>query len=177
MIERRDEEFVVRIQQFEQEAVDRGARVLDALPEHAVADVDQHAETDGDPLVRELTNFLALPVLEDVERIARQTFDEVPLAVDHRRIDARDLDAGPKRPGIANRLVLWRRNIKRQGSHQACDQQPHVLIVHPHAGSSGVNLQPGQRGLWGAEPRRAAYVRWRDDATSTGRHAAPVAET
>jgi hypothetical protein len=41
MIERHHEQRVVRGEELEQEALDRGARILDPLTEHAVADVEQ----------------------------------------------------------------------------------------------------------------------------------------
>ena len=72
VVERQHEELVGRVEQVEEEPVDRRARVLDALAEHAVADVEQQAEADRHALVRELRDRLLLAVLEDFERLARQ---------------------------------------------------------------------------------------------------------
>ena len=72
MVERHQEELVGRVEQIEQEPLDRRARVLDALAEHAVADVEQHAEADRHALVRELRDRLRVAVLEDLERLARR---------------------------------------------------------------------------------------------------------
>jgi hypothetical protein len=56
--------------------IDRGARVLDALAEHAVAGVEQHAEADRNPLARELRDRLRLAVLVHGEGLSPQTGDE-----------------------------------------------------------------------------------------------------
>ena len=58
VVERHQEELVGRIEQLEQEPLDRGARVLDPPAEHAVADVEQHAEADRHALAGELRDRL-----------------------------------------------------------------------------------------------------------------------
>ena len=67
-------------EQLEQEPLDRRARVDDALAEHAVADVEQHAEPDRHALVGELRDGLRLAVLVDLERLTRQAGASRPLA-------------------------------------------------------------------------------------------------
>jgi len=54
---------------------------LDAAAEHAVADIEQHAEADRHPLARELRDLLAVAILEHLERFARQVRDQMALAV------------------------------------------------------------------------------------------------
>ena len=71
MVEGHQEELVGRIEQLEQELVDRRARIVHPLAEHAVADVEQHAEADRHALARELRDGLPHAVLVDLERVAR----------------------------------------------------------------------------------------------------------
>ena len=51
MIEGRDEHLVLAQQQIADEPVERIARIDDRLPTHAVAGIEQHAETDRHALV------------------------------------------------------------------------------------------------------------------------------
>src|SRR5439155_10920454 len=96
VIEGHDEELVARIEQLEEESIDRGARVLNALPVHAVARVEQDAKTDWNAFVGELSDRLALAVLEDVECVARQPGEEAPVGLAHRRRHTDDPDPRPQ---------------------------------------------------------------------------------
>jgi hypothetical protein len=84
----------------------RRARVLDALAEHAIARVEQHAKADRDALVGELRDLLQLAVLAHLEGLAPQTGDEPSLGVTNRHRDAGDFDAGPEQTAVVNDLVL-----------------------------------------------------------------------
>ena len=70
----------VRVEQVDEEPLDRRPGVLDAAAEHAVADVEQQAETERHPLVRELRDRQALAVLVYLERLFRQPGDELASA-------------------------------------------------------------------------------------------------
>ena len=101
VVERHHEELVGGIEQVEQEPVDGRARVLDPLAEHAVADVEQHAEADRHALVGELRDRLLHAVLEDLERLARQAGDQMPFGVGDGGGDAGELDAGLEQAVVA----------------------------------------------------------------------------
>ena len=103
MVEGEDEELVGRVEQLEQKPVDGGARILNPLAEHAVADVDEDAEAHRHALVGELRDLLQRAVLVHLEDLAAEAGDEPPLFVGHRRGDARDLDAGLK-PGLKSEV-------------------------------------------------------------------------
>ena len=61
VVERHQEVLVGRVEQLEEKPLDRRARVLDPLAEHAVADVEQHAQADRHAFVGELRDLLASP--------------------------------------------------------------------------------------------------------------------
>src|SRR4030095_515043 len=84
--------LVARIEQLEQESLDGRSRVDEALPEHAVAHVEQHRKADGHPLVGELGDDLAFALLENLERLGWQFGDEVPVLIDDRRGHADEID-------------------------------------------------------------------------------------
>jgi hypothetical protein len=65
VVEGHHEEGILRVEQVDQEPLDRRLGVLDAPAEHAVADVEQQAEAERHPLVRELRDRQALAVLVD----------------------------------------------------------------------------------------------------------------
>ncbi len=115
VVERDEEEFIRRIEQPEQELADRSARVLDALAVHAVADVEQHTQTDRDAIVRELRHLLLDAVLVDVERLARQVGDEVAFGVGDGRRDAGELDTRGERTLGAEGRRLRREACGRGG--------------------------------------------------------------
>ena len=85
VVERHHEILVFVLQHFEQEALDRRARVLDAGAEHAVARVDEDAEADRDAFARELRDGLRIAVFEELEVLAGQAADEPALGVADRR--------------------------------------------------------------------------------------------
>ena len=97
MVEGEDEELVLVIELLEQKPVDGRARVRDAAAEHAVADVEQHAEAHGHALAGELRQVLFFPILEDVEIGAREIGDEMSVGIAHRHRDAGDVDARAER--------------------------------------------------------------------------------
>jgi hypothetical protein len=105
MVEREDEELVGRIEQIGEETIDGGARVLDALAEHAVADVEQQAEADRDAFIGELRDGLGLAVFEDLERFARKSRDQVAFGVGDGGGDADELDARLEGTRVLNRLL------------------------------------------------------------------------
>src|SRR5206468_12831597 len=102
VIEREDEELVGAVEELEEEAIDRGARIRDPLAEHAVADVEQDAEADRHAIARELRDLLLDTVLEYLERLAIEPGNQPAFFVGHRRGDARQLDAGLKGTVAAN---------------------------------------------------------------------------
>jgi hypothetical protein len=106
MVERHQEELVGGIEQLEQELVDRRARIVHPLAEHAVADVEQHAEPDRHALVGELRHRLQDAVLVDLKRLAPESGDRVSFLVDDRRRDAGDLDAGLKQAAVGDGRLL-----------------------------------------------------------------------
>jgi hypothetical protein len=110
MVEGDEKEFVGGIEQLEQETIDRRARVLDALAEHAVADVEQHAQADRHALVRELRHGLFDAVLVHLERLAFQVEERMPLVIRDRRRDAGDLHTRLEGVLVADRR--WRRCLR-----------------------------------------------------------------
>jgi hypothetical protein len=127
MIECQDEELVRLVEQLEQEPIDRGACILDALAEHAVADVERDAEAHRHPLVGELGDRLADAVLEDGERFASQAGDEVSVLVGDGRRDADDFDAGLERPvGSERRLLRRQQRGRGEERHRGRQAQQRV---------------------------------------------------
>ena len=131
MVERHQEELVCGIEQVEQKPVDGRARILDAAAEHAVADVEEHAQTDGDALARELGDGLRIAVLEHLEGLARQVDDQMTFAVGDGGGDAGDLDAGPKRTFGPERRLRGQRGGRGDDAknrparaHSPCYHQP-----------------------------------------------------
>ena len=120
MIERQDEELIVRAQQLEQKPLDGPARIHDALAHHAVADVEQHAEADGHPLRGELGDGLLVAVLENLERLSGQVRDEPALRIDDGSGDHDDVDARLEDVLFPDRLIhrglaLRQRDEGREG--------------------------------------------------------------
>ena len=93
MIERQHAEFVFGLEQLEEESLHRGTRIDEPLPEHAVADVEQHGEADRHALVGELADGLPLAVFEDFECLSWQAADEVSFFIDDRGGDGDEIDA------------------------------------------------------------------------------------
>jgi len=139
VVERDEEELVGFVEQREEEAAHGGAGVRDALAVHAVADVEQQAQTDRDALVRERRHVLLLAVLVDCERLAWQTGDEMAFLVRDRGRKAGQLDAGRERPRIAyRRLALRRSERARQDDRQAHGHR----ILCPHQSSVLSRFKP-----------------------------------
>ena len=131
MVERHQEEFVGGVEQVEQKPVHGGARIFDAAAEHTVADIEEHAQTDGDALARELGDGLRVAVLEYFEGLAREVGDQVALAVSDGGGDAGDFDAGLERTfGPEGRLRGQRRGRgddaenRPARAHSPCYHQP-----------------------------------------------------
>ena len=108
MVERHQKKLVGRVEQIEQKPVDRCAGIIEAAAEHAVADVEQHAETHRHTLSRELRDLLPVAVLEDLERVPRQVGHQMALAVGDRRRNAGELNAGLERALQPDRRLLRR---------------------------------------------------------------------
>jgi len=131
VVERHQEEFVGGVEQVEQKPVHGGARIFDAAAEHTVADIEEHAQTDGDALARELGDGLPIAVLKYFEGVARQVDDQMTLAVGDGGGDASDLDAGAKWTfGPERRLRGQRRGRgddaenRPARAHSPCYHQP-----------------------------------------------------
>ena len=119
MVERHHEVLIVGVEQIEQEPLDRGAGVLDAPAEHAVARVEEHAQTDRHPFARELRDGLWLAVFEEFERLARQPAHQPSVGVAYGRVDAGELDAGTIEVRVAEDLALrQQRGARRGGQHE-----------------------------------------------------------
>ena len=85
--------------------IDRRAGIEHALATHAVTDVEEHAEADGDAVGRELLHDLALAVIEDLEVLFRETGNQAARGVGHGGRDGNELDVGFERlaPGENSR--------------------------------------------------------------------------
>ena len=85
VIERHHERGIFGSQQVEEKSFDRRAGVEDPLAEHAVADVEEHAQSHRHAIVRELRDRLRFAVLEDGEGVFWQVRDQPAVAVPDRR--------------------------------------------------------------------------------------------
>src|SRR6185369_56813 len=94
MVEGENREFVAALHQTSNELLDRLSRVLYALPEHAVAHVEQDAEAYRHALVGELRDLLQFAVFEDVEGLARESGHERAIPVQYRRCNRSQIDGG-----------------------------------------------------------------------------------
>ena len=107
-----------RIQQLEQEAIERRAGIADARAEHAVAGVEQHAETDRHAFAGELRDGLRLAVLEYLEGFALEPAHQMTLGVEHGRVDTGQIDARPEQPPGPHDDVLRRERGTRQNNRR-----------------------------------------------------------
>src|SRR5262249_60703270 len=90
---------------------------------------EQEAEPDRHALGGELRDRLFDAVFEDLEGVARQAEDRVPLLVDDRRGDARDLYAGSERLVVLDRLL--RRGERDRSAHRTNkEKQPREKRSH-----------------------------------------------
>ena len=115
--------------------VDRGARIVHPLAEHAVADVEQHAEADRHALAGELGDGLADAVLVDLERVAVEAGHRMTVAIGDRRGDAGDFDAGLERAMVGDRRLLGERagRPEREGARESRGGQTrahHSILAH-----------------------------------------------
>ena len=103
MIEDQEKRFVGGREQVEDEAVERRARVRDALPVHAVADVHQDAEADRQPIPRHESHRLFSAVFMNDEIVAFEIGDQSAVAVRDRGGHLDELDLGAVRLGAKDR--------------------------------------------------------------------------
>ena len=106
MVEGHHEELVAGIEKVLEKRLDRLARVVDAAAVHAVADVQQNRQADGNALVGELGNLLPDAVLVNLEGLARQPGHQAAVLIADRGGDAGQLHRGTEDARIAQRLVL-----------------------------------------------------------------------
>ena len=156
MVERGEEELVRRVEQREQEALDGGPRIRDSLPEHAVADVQQHAQPHGDALVGEGGDRLLDAILPDRKGFPWQPRRQVPFGVDDGRGDHHEIDAGLEQPRVAEDLGR-RAPDGGQSDHSGHERsrQHHAPILSrlsacPLRPSSFRNRQPACNSVTGA---------------------------
>ena len=90
--------------QREQEPLDGGPGVDDALAEHAVADVEQHAQADRHALVGEDRIVCSRPSSQIPNASRGRSGHQVPLGVEHRRRDHHEVDAGLEPARVADDL-------------------------------------------------------------------------
>ncbi|HXI29760.1 MAG TPA: hypothetical protein VNG89_15085 [Vicinamibacterales bacterium] len=149
MIERQQEELVGRIEQLEQEALDRRVRVVDPPAVHAVADVEQQPEADRHPVARELGDRLPDAVLEDLEGVLRQILHEPAVLVGDRGDHAGDLDPRLEQLRVSDgRLLAGRQRGERAAEErrdERCEEGAHtVMLAHSRKGS-GAFMAPAGR--------------------------------
>ena len=140
MIEREHEELVRWIHQLEEELLDGAAGVDYALPEHAVAHVQQDAETDGHAFVRELRNGLQLAVLVNLERLPGKAQRETPVGIEHGGCERDNVDAGTQHALPALHFLRCRRaghenggDERKKSEGRAEPRRSHTFIVNPSA--------------------------------------------
>jgi hypothetical protein len=85
-----------RLEKPAHEPVHGGPRVHDGLAAHAVARVEQHPETHRQALVGELRDRLGVAVLEDLEIVLHEPFDQPALRVRDGHRDEHRLDTAPE---------------------------------------------------------------------------------
>ena len=140
VIEREHEELVRWIHQLEEELLDGAAGIDYALAEHAVAHVQQHAETDGHAFVRELRDRLQLAVLVDLERLPGQAQRETAVGIEHGGCERDHVDAGPQHALAALHFLRCRRaghenggDERKESEERAEPRRSHTVIVNPSA--------------------------------------------
>jgi len=96
VVEDDDEDLVLGVQQVGHKPVEREPRVVDALPVHALADVEHHPHAERDAVAREVGDRLPLGVFEYLEVFAPEVPDQTSVLVDHRGRHLDEVDTGPE---------------------------------------------------------------------------------
>ena len=94
---------------------------------HAAADVQQHAETDRDPLVAEIQDLLRLAIVGDDEVLFLQTADEASITTGHGGGDVDEIDAA-----LEDGLVCMDVDDEQEGGCGSSDEAPRRI---PHDGT------------------------------------------
>ena len=96
MVEDDDEDLVLGVQQVGQKPVEREPRIVDALPVHALADVEHDSHAEWDAAAGEVGHSLPRAVFKHLEVLAPEVPDQTPVLVDHRDRHLDVLDTGTK---------------------------------------------------------------------------------
>ena len=115
VVEPVEEHLVVRIDQLEEEAIERLARGVHLVAVHAAAGVEDDAEADRDALGVEMRHRLQLLVVEDAEVVLGQSRHEPAGLIGHRRVDVDQLDAGAELERLRVGLLRRRRALSQGG--------------------------------------------------------------
>ena len=120
-VEAIEKHFVLRAEQIDEKAIERGLRGDDLFADHAAARVERDPEAHRHAIGVELRDLLRLAVFVDDEVLALEAADEPSVAIGDRDADVDEIDARLERESLAGRALLASRR-SRQERNRADDE-------------------------------------------------------